>query len=84
MPHRLAPDRGYDGLKECGDFASRGSRQRYDRCGRQCGGPGATENTKRSSALLRRDGRRESLFYNDWGAGQPVLFTHAWGLNADI
>jgi pimeloyl-ACP methyl ester carboxylesterase len=25
-----------------------------------------------------------SLFYNDWGTGKPVLFTHAWGLNADI
>jgi non-heme chloroperoxidase len=25
-----------------------------------------------------------SLFYNDWGSGKPVLFTHAWGLNADI
>jgi non-heme chloroperoxidase len=25
-----------------------------------------------------------SLFYVDWGAGKPVLFTHAWGLNADI
>ena len=25
-----------------------------------------------------------SLFYVDWGAGKPVLFTHAWGLNGDI
>jgi pimeloyl-ACP methyl ester carboxylesterase len=25
-----------------------------------------------------------SLFYLDWGAGKPVLFTHAWALNADI
>ncbi|MBV8193449.1 MAG: alpha/beta hydrolase [Alphaproteobacteria bacterium] len=25
-----------------------------------------------------------SLFYNDWGSGKPVLFTHAWSLNADI
>jgi non-heme chloroperoxidase len=25
-----------------------------------------------------------SLFYNDWGAGRPVVFSHAWGLNADI
>src|SRR5882724_2046050 len=24
------------------------------------------------------------LFYNDWGTGKPVLFTHPWGLNADI
>lgn len=25
-----------------------------------------------------------SLFYLDWGSGKPVLFTHAWALNADI
>jgi non-heme chloroperoxidase len=25
-----------------------------------------------------------SLFHVDWGTGNPVLFTHAWGLNADI
>jgi non-heme chloroperoxidase len=25
-----------------------------------------------------------SLFYNDWGSGKPVVFSHAWGLNADI
>jgi non-heme chloroperoxidase len=24
------------------------------------------------------------LFHLDWGTGKPVLFTHAWGLNADI
>jgi len=25
-----------------------------------------------------------SLFHLDWGTGKPVMFTHAWGLNADI
>jgi pimeloyl-ACP methyl ester carboxylesterase len=25
-----------------------------------------------------------SLFYNDWGNGPPIVFSHAWGLNADI
>lgn len=25
-----------------------------------------------------------SLFHVDWGTGKPVVFTHAWGLNADI
>jgi pimeloyl-ACP methyl ester carboxylesterase len=34
------------------------------------------------SWLQTRDGA--SLFYNDWGSGKPVLFSHAWGLNADI
>lgn len=36
----------------------------------------------RPSFVETRDGA--SLFYNDWGAGKPVVFTHAWGLNADI
>jgi pimeloyl-ACP methyl ester carboxylesterase len=38
--------------------------------------------TPRPSFVETDDGA--SLFYNDWGAGKPVLFTHAWGLNADI
>lgn len=25
-----------------------------------------------------------SLFYLDWGSGAPVVFTHAWALNADL
>ena len=35
----------------------------------------------RPSFVETNDGA--SLF-NDWGTGKPVLFTHAWGLNADI
>jgi non-heme chloroperoxidase len=34
------------------------------------------------SFVETRDGA--SLFYNDWGTGKPVVFSHAWGLNADI
>jgi pimeloyl-ACP methyl ester carboxylesterase len=40
--------------------------------------PGAT----RSSFIETEDGA--SLFHVDWGTGKPVVFTHAWGLNADI
>jgi non-heme chloroperoxidase len=40
--------------------------------------PGAA----RSSFIETDDGA--SLFHVDWGTGKPVLFTHAWGLNADI
>ena len=26
---------------------------------------------------------RTGLFVTDWGSGQPVMFTHAWGLRSD-
>lgn len=41
-----------------------------------------TASEPRPSFIETDDGA--SLFYNDWGTGKPVLFTHAWGLNADI
>ena len=25
-----------------------------------------------------------SLFYKDWGSGEPVVFIHGWPLNADM
>jgi pimeloyl-ACP methyl ester carboxylesterase len=34
------------------------------------------------SFVETRDGA--SLFFNDWGSGRPIVFSHAWGLNADI
>ena len=36
----------------------------------------------RSSFIETDDGA--SLFHLDWGTGKPVVFTHAWSLNADI
>jgi non-heme chloroperoxidase len=34
-----------------------------------------------ANTLTLRDGAR--LFYKDWGAGQPVVFSHGWPLSAD-
>lgn len=33
------------------------------------------------SKFTTRDGTE--LFYNDWGSGQPVVFSHGWPLSAD-
>ncbi|MGZ3441526.1 MAG: alpha/beta fold hydrolase, partial [Polyangia bacterium] len=31
------------------------------------------------STLTMRDGTQ--LFYKDWGAGQPMVFSHGWPLS---
>ena len=41
-----------------------------------------TPGAARPSFIETEDGA--SLFHVDWGTGKPVVFTHAWGLNADI
>lgn len=41
-----------------------------------------TTDPVRPSFIETEDGA--SLFHVDWGTGKPVLFTHAWRLNADI
>jgi len=33
------------------------------------------------STLILKDGA--TLFYKDWGTGQPIVFSHGWPLTAD-
>ncbi len=44
--------------------------------------PAPDGRTGAASFLEMSDGT--SLFYLDWGSGAPVVFTHAWALNADL
>src|SRR5215475_1945844 len=42
----------------------------------------STANTTRTPFIVTRDGA--SLFYKDWGKGEPIVFVHSWALNSDM
>jgi non-heme chloroperoxidase len=43
--------------------------------------PPAFERTKQMPSITTKDG--VEIFYKDWGAGQPIVFSHGWPLSSD-
>src|SRR6186713_584013 len=43
--------------------------------------PSKSRGSKRMSTITTSDGTQ--IYYNDWGSGQPIVFSHGWPLSAE-